>query len=171
LNRAPFGSSWKSGEMLSFDSGGRVQGYVGDLCRMAVMGTPDAKMVEALDEVAAVQQAAREVVKAGTPGRAIYEAAGRQVASSPHSKRMRFVGHGMGLITHEAPRLTDRAVAPYSAAHVDRELEPGMVLSIETHIADPDLGFVKLEDTLFVTADGCEAPGGDARGWNIAGTR
>jgi Xaa-Pro aminopeptidase len=171
LNRAPFGSSWQSGEMLSFDSGGRVQGYVGDLCRMAVMGEPNAKMVEALDEVLAVQRAAREAVRPGMPGGAIYEAAGQQLASSPHSRRMRFVAHGMGLITHEAPRLTDRAVAPYSAAHAERPLAPGMVLSIETHIADPDLGFVKLEDTLFVTTEGCEAPGEDARGWNIAGTR
>jgi Xaa-Pro aminopeptidase len=82
---------------------------------------------------------------------------------------MRFVAHGMGLITHEAPRLTDRAVAPYPATHSALPLEPGMVLSIETHIADSGLGFVKLEDTIFVTGDGCEAQGDSRRGWNVAG--
>jgi Xaa-Pro aminopeptidase len=170
LNRAPFGSIWEGGQMLSFDSGGRFQGYVGDLCRMAVMGPANATMITALDEVAAVQSAAREMVKPGTPGRAIYDAARRQIGLSSHSRNMRFVAHGMGLITHEAPRLTDRAVAPYDATHFDKLLQEGMVLSVETHIADPNLGFVKLEDTLFVTADGHEVPGGDARGWNIAET-
>jgi len=75
----------------------------------------------------------------------------------------------MGLITHEAPRLTDRAVAPYPATHLSKPMEAGMVLSVETHIADPAVGFVKLEDTLFVTEDGWEAPGDIARGWTVAG--
>lgn len=33
----------------------------------------------------------------------------------------------------------------------------GMVISVETHVADPEIGFVKLEDTIFVTPQGWEA--------------
>jgi len=169
LNRAPYGGHWEQGQLLSLDSGGRFQGYVGDLCRMAVMGQPDSRLKEALEEVDAVQVAARSTIRAGVTGGAIYEAALKQVARSPHREHMRFVSHGMGLITHEAPRLTDRAVAPYPATHLSKPMEAGMVLSVETHIADPAVGFVKLEDTLFVTEDGWEAPGDIARGWTVAG--
>lgn len=169
LNRAPYAGHWEQGQLLSLDSGGRFRGYIGDLCRMAVMGQPDSLMNEALQEVEAVQMAARSAIRAGRPGGGVYQAALKQVARSPHREQMRFVGHGMGLITHEAPRLTDRAVAPYPATHLTQPLEAGMVLSIETHIADPQVGFVKLEDTLFVTDDGWEAPGDIGRGWTIAG--
>jgi Xaa-Pro aminopeptidase len=169
LNRAPYGGRWEQGQLLSLDSGGRFQGYVGDLCRMAVRGQPDSQLKEALEEVDAVQVAARSAIRAGTAGGAIYEAALKQVARSPHREHMRFVSHGMGLITHEAPRLTDRAVAPYPATHFSKPLEAGMVLSVETQIAAPAVGFVKLEDTLFVTEDGWEAPGDIARGWTVTG--
>lgn len=42
-----------------------------------------------------------------------------------------------------------------------------MVLSIETTMAHPQRGFIKLEDTVFVTQDGYEALGDTARGWNL----
>ena len=42
-----------------------------------------------------------------------------------------------------------------------------MVLWIETTIKSPDVGFVKLEDTLAVTANGWEAYGDTFRGWNF----
>lgn len=171
LNRAPFGGRLERGQLLSLDSGGRLDGYVGDLCRMAVLGEPDSEMKEALDEVTRVQAAARGAVRPGNEGAAIYEAANKQVAASPHREHMRFIAHGVGLIAHEAPRLTDRAGVPYPATYARQPLEAGMVLSVETHIAEPELGFVKLEDTLIVTEDGYEATGDQGRGWNLAGAR
>ena len=44
-----------------------------------------------------------------------------------------------------------------------------MVLSVETDLRDPEVGFVKLEDTLIVTADGNEPCGDHGRGWNAVG--
>ena len=41
-----------------------------------------------------------------------------------------------------------------------------MVLSVETDLRDPDVGFVKLEDTIVVTEDGYEPLGDRLRGWN-----
>ena len=66
----------------------------------------------------------------------------------------------MGLVTHESPRLT------YSRSDMDKPLEAGMVLSIETTIHHPRRGFIKLEDTVAVTGTGWEAYGDTARGWN-----
>jgi hypothetical protein len=44
-----------------------------------------------------------------------------------------------------------------------------MVIWIETHVADPEIGFIKLEDTAIVTTDGCEDVAADGRGWNVVG--
>jgi Xaa-Pro aminopeptidase len=75
----------------------------------------------------------------------------------------------MGLITHEAPRLTGKGAVPYPGEDAERPLQAGMVISIETTLAHPTRGFVKLEDTVAVTETGYEAYGDKGRGWNIAG--
>jgi len=46
LNRAPSDERWDKGDILSLDSGGNYQGYIGDLCRMAIQGEPDAELEE-----------------------------------------------------------------------------------------------------------------------------
>jgi Xaa-Pro aminopeptidase len=72
----------------------------------------------------------------------------------------------MGLVSHEAPRLTSSGPVPYGAHDEARPLESDMVISIETTMAHPKRGFIKLEDTVAVTDDGCEAFGDQGRGWN-----
>ena len=167
LNRAPSSERWREGTTLSLDSGGMYRGYIGDLARMAVHGAPTAHMQDLMTEIEAIQQAARSVVKAGTRGADIFDVAEARVAASPHRDNLRFVAHGMGLITHEVPRLTSTGPVPYPADHAEAPLEPGNVLSIETWAEDPVVGFVKLEDTLIVTPTGWEAPGDDARGYTV----
>ena len=54
--------------MLSIDSGGNYHGYIGDLCRMGVLGEPDAELQDLLAEIEAVQQAAFSKVRAGALG-------------------------------------------------------------------------------------------------------
>ena len=44
LNRAPSEQVWGEGDILSLDSGGNYHGYIGDLCRMAIHGEPDAEL-------------------------------------------------------------------------------------------------------------------------------
>jgi Xaa-Pro aminopeptidase len=90
---------------------------------------------------------------------------------SSRANSIEFVAHGMGLISHEAPRLTSHGPIPYSAYDADRPLESGMVISIETTIVHPRRGFIKLEDTVAVTDQGFEAFGDRGRGWNRAGAR
>jgi Xaa-Pro aminopeptidase len=75
----------------------------------------------------------------------------------------------MGLVSHEAPRLTSTGPVPYSAYDADRPLEAGMVVSIETTMKHPKRGFIKLEDTVAVTEHGYEGFGDKGRGWNRAG--
>jgi Xaa-Pro aminopeptidase len=54
----------------------------------------------------------------------------------------------------------------YPGTDADRPLEEGMVISIETTMNHPTRGFIKLEDTVAVTAQGWEGFGDAGRGWN-----
>jgi Xaa-Pro aminopeptidase len=169
LNRAPSNQRWAEGDILSLDSGGNYKGYIGDLCRMVILGEPDAELQDLLAEIETIQRAAMAPIRAGLNGAAIYEAAEPLVAASPNRACLQFIAHGMGLISHEAPRLTATGPVPYDDYDAARPLEAGMVISIETTIPHPRRGFVKLEDTVAVTDAGFEIFGEGARGWNRAG--
>lgn len=169
LNRAPSDQRLQNGDILSLDSGGNYQGYIGDLCRMGILGEPDAELQEFLGFVDEVQQAARKPIKRGARGGEIFVAAEALINASPHRPYMEFLAHGMGLISHEAPRLTSTGPVPYAAYDADRALESGMVVSIETTMLHPRRGFIKLEDTVAVIDAGYEPFGDIGRGWNRAG--
>jgi Xaa-Pro aminopeptidase len=170
LNRAPSDQVWGEGDILSLDSGGNYHGYIGDVCRMAIHGEPDAELVDMLGDIEEIQRAAMKPIKAGAPASAIYATAETLLAKSKFHNNMHFLAHGMGLVSHEAPRLTSTGPVPYDDYDAHRPLEAGMVISVETTLAHPKRGFVKLEDTAVVTDKGCDIYGEGARGWNRGGT-
>lgn len=170
FNRAPSDQRWEKGEIMSIDSGGNYHGYIGDLCRMAIQGEPDAELEDLLAEIEAIQRAGFKAVRAGALGREIYAAAEPLVMKSKFHNQMEFLAHGMGMVSHEGPRLTDTGPVPYPADDAPLPLEAGEVVSVETTLKHPVRGFIKLEDTLIVTDTGHEIYGEGARGWNRAGT-
>ncbi len=170
LNRAPSDQRWEQGDILSLDSGGNYHGYIGDVCRMAIQGEPDSELQDLLGEVDAIQQAAIRPVREGALGQSIFTSAETALERSPNRRCIEFVAHGMGLVTHEVPHLTDKGPVPYPADDAQRPLETGMVLSIETTMHHPKRGFIKLEDTVAVRTDGFEILGDQGRGWNRGGT-
>jgi Xaa-Pro aminopeptidase len=169
-NRAPSEQRWEIGDVLSLDSGGNYHGYIGDLARMAVLGEPDAELKDLLAEIEAVQQAAFAVIKPGQMGGVIYTAAEHALKETSQRDNTEFLAHGMGLVSHEAPRLTASGPVRYDAADANRPLEPGMVVSVETTMKHPKRGFIKLEDTIAVTATSYEMFGKAGRGWNVGGS-
>jgi Xaa-Pro aminopeptidase len=169
LNRAPSDDPWNAGDILSLDSGGNLDGYIGDLCRMAIMGEPDQELTDLLGEVREIQDVARKVVRAGVRGGDVIAVGEAAAARAPSGKYLHYVAHGMGLVSHEAPRLTDKGPIPYSASEADLPLEAGMVLSVETTMSHPKRGFIKLEDTVAVTAAGSEGFGDAGRDWTRGG--
>lgn len=166
LLRAPSDQVWGRGDILSLDSGGNYHGYIGDVTRMAVMGEPDSELEDLLAEVEGLQQTAMKPIRAGLMGGHFYSAAEAAVKSSANAKYLDFIGHGMGLVAHEKPHLTDTGPTPYPADDASRPLEAGMVLSVETTMKHPRRGFIKLEDTVAVTEDGYEIFGPAGHGWN-----
>jgi Xaa-Pro aminopeptidase len=169
-NRAPSGQRWEQGEVLSLDSGGNYHGYIGDLARMAVLGEPDSELKDLLADIEAVQRAAFAAIRPGAMGGDIYAAAERALQATSQRDHTEFLAHGMGLVSHEAPRLTATGPVKYDAADARRPLEPGMVVSVETTMKHPTRGFIKLEDTVAVTSTGHEIFGEGGRGWNRGGT-
>ena len=170
LNRAPSEQRLAVGDILSLDSGGNYKGYIGDLCRMAMLaGQPDAELVDLLGFIEEVQQAARKPIRAGARGGDVIDVAERMLDASQHRKYTHYMAHGMGLVSHEAPRLMNNPRMSYTGFDENRPLQSGMVISIETTMAHPKRGFVKLEDTVLVTDTGHEALGDGGRGWNAAG--
>lgn len=168
-NRASSDQAWKPGEVLSIDSGGNYHGYIGDLCRMGVLGEPDAELKDLLGEVEAVQQAAFAKVRAGAAGGDLVAAGAERLKASPIAGYTDFFAHGMGLITHEAPFLMTNHPVTYEGVDAARPLEAGMVISVETTMLHPKRGFIKLEDTLAITETGYEMYGERGRGWNRGG--
>jgi Xaa-Pro aminopeptidase len=166
FGRAPSNRPWNRGEALSLDTAGYCHGYLADMARMAVMGQPTPLMQDLLQEIRFVQDQTRIAIVPGRPGRAVYEAGVRAKGQCKFGKSFGFVVHGMGLISHEAPRLQYNEEFGYAAAHGEYPLKAGMVLSIETGIKHPEAGFIKLEDTVVVTEIGWEAYGDWGRDWN-----
>lgn len=169
-NRAPSPQRWEKGDVLSVDSGGNYHGYIGDLARMAILGEPDAELEDLLGEIETAQRAAFKPIKAGVMGGEIYAAGEAVVAKSKQHNNMEFLAHGMGLVSHEAPHLTNSGPVPYTDEDAHRPLEAGMVISVETTLKHPTRGFIKLEDTIAVTDTGFEIFGEGGRGWNQGGT-
>ncbi len=165
--RAPSPMAWEAPWPLNLDSGGRLSGYIGDLARNGTLGEPTGLQEELLEEVDAVQLAVRHAIAPGVLARELYAVAADVLATSPNRERISFAAHGVGLVNHEAPRISSAGPVVYPAAHGHRPLQEGMVISVETTLPHDVGGYVKLEDTIFVTADGYEAVGDGARGWNV----
>ena len=169
-NRASSQQAWAPGEVLSIDSGGNFHGYIGDLCRMGVLGDPEPELEDLLGEIDAVQQAAFSRIRAGITGGEVIAHAEEVLRALPSAACTDFFTHGMGLIAHEAPFLMTNHPVSYEGTDASRPLEAGMVLSVETTMLHPARGFIKLEDTVAVTEDGHELFGERGRGWNRGGS-
>jgi Xaa-Pro aminopeptidase len=128
---------------------------------MGCLGEPSALAQDLHGACLEIQAAARGRARAGVPCRDILLAGERALRGHRFAAYGRFVAHGIGMVSHEQPR-----VSPTS----ERPLEAGMVLSIETDFVHPEVGHVKIEDAVAVTQDGCEGLGDLGREWQVVRT-
>jgi Xaa-Pro aminopeptidase len=141
----------QNGDLVVLDFGGVLDGYCGDLTRMATVGQPRAETLALVNAVRAAQDAALTMVRPGVLA-ADVDGAARGVLTR-HGLGEAFLhatGHGLGLEVHEAPRI--------GRADADRvvRLQAGMVCTIEPGAYVDGLGGARMEDDILVTADGCE---------------
>ena len=131
-------------EYLLIDFGVKHQGYCSDLTRIH----PLSKAVVP-DIFKVVQEAQREAISRICPGvsSSDIDAAARQVISR-HGYGDYFghsTGHGLGLEVHELPSLS--ALKP-------RELQEGMIFTVEPGIYLPEQHGIRIEDVVAVTETG-----------------
>ncbi len=143
--RFPRSRPWADGELLQVDSGCAVAGYRSDVCRMACRGKPAEPAHALYDACVEVHRLIAAEVGPGRLGRDVLDSAQNALRRQGRPEAGRIVIHGMGLGHHELPDLRKNPGRP---------LEEGNVLSVEVEFAHPDLGLVKVEDALAVTASG-----------------
>ena len=138
----------RQGEPILFDWGARMNGYCSDISRTVVLGSPDDTFNKAYQVVKDAQSMAIEAMKPGVSTQAVDKIARDHITSKGFKDRFgHALGHGVGLATHEKPRLSPRH---------PMKLEAGMVTTVEPGIYIPGWGGVRLENMVVVTEEGVE---------------
>ncbi len=157
--RAPSSAQWGRGRPLHVDAGAELDEYVADIARMGSIGAPPAPATELFGACLDAQQRIRDAVHVGLPCRDLWRIGNETMRSGRWGPYGRFLAHGLGMVNHEPPAVTETN---------DQPLEASMVVSIETEYLHPDAGHVKIEDTVVVTHAGTEGLGDVERDWCVA---
>ncbi len=139
------------GDMVLVDGGCSVDGYRSDITRTTVFGKPSKRQLDVWELEKRAQAAAFAAAKPGVPCEAVDAAARRVITDAgmgpdykvpglPHR-----TGHGIGLDGHEWTNFVRGNKTP---------LAPGMCFSNEPMIAIYGEFGIRLEDCLYITADG-----------------
>lgn len=139
----------KKGDMITMDFGCRVGGYCSDMTRTVAFGEPSAEMRKVYETVRTIQQMCKDEAAPGVNCRALHEKAVRYIDEQGYVGRMGHgLGHSLGIDIHEDPRFAALSTAV---------LTEGIVITVEPGIYLPGVGGVRIEDTVAITANGCES--------------
>ncbi len=146
---------------VTLDFGVRLEGYCSDMTRTVHMGPARKGEREVYDAVFEAQEAGVAAVRAGAlPStidhacRSVLERAGLAEYFT-HS-----TGHGVGVEIHEGPRLGKKR-----EELEESPLKAGMIVTIEPGVYLPEKFGVRIEDTVLVTAGGCEILTPTTKAW------
>jgi Xaa-Pro aminopeptidase len=142
------GRALEPGDAVVIDVGGRLDGYMSDITRMAFVGTPTDRYLEAHRTVEAAVQAGLSATRPGATCHDVDTAARGVIDDAGYGEYfVHRTGHGLGISTHEPPWIMQGE---------EVELQAGMVHSIEPGIYLPGEFGVRLEEIVHVTEDSCE---------------
>lgn len=141
----------KADSIVLFDVGVTVDAYQSDATRTVFFGKKHERLKKLYDVVFDSHGAALKICRPGTLIGDLDKAA-RAVMKKEGVEDLfvHSLGHGIGLETHEFPRL--RMGKKFS----DLPLKEGMVITIEPGLYVPGLGGIRYEDTIVITKDGYE---------------
>ena len=135
-----------AGEFLLLDFGAETGGYCADVTRTFVVGHAAPEQREIYEVVRTANESASRQVRAGMSGRDADAIARDYIEQRGFGELFgHSLGHGLGLEVHEAPRLARTA---------DGALAEGAVVTIEPGIYRAGWGGVRIEDDVFLAADG-----------------
>jgi Xaa-Pro aminopeptidase len=135
----PGGTAVETGQPLLLDFGCQVDGYRSDMTRTVFVGEPGEAARRRHDAVVQAQREALDAVAVGVAASVPHRAARDSLAAAGYPEAFSHgVGHGIGLDTHEPPRLKKAADEPLRAGMVF-SLEPGLYLPGEIGIRVEDI--------------------------------
>lgn len=144
----PTAARLRNGNLVVVDMGTFQDGYASDMTRMLYLGTPTPKVKRTYRAVLEAQLAAIDGVRAGVSTAHVDRLARRVLQGYGLGEAfVHSTGHGLGLEIHEPPRLGKRDKG---------RLEAGMVVTVEPGVYLEGFGGIRIEDTIAVTANGCE---------------
>jgi len=132
----------QAGEPILFDIGAKVDGYSSDLSRTICLGTADETFKKVYDVVLGAQLSALAIIKEGMTGERADSLARTVIAEAGYGEAFgHALGHGVGLASHESPRL-----GPGST----ELLTSGMVFTVEPGVYLPGWGGIRIEDLVVI---------------------
>jgi Xaa-Pro aminopeptidase len=151
------------GDLVVIDIGCGYNGYQTDKTMTYMFGRPiPDEAIEAHVRCVEIQDALASMLKPGAIPSEIYRTimAGLEPAFLDHfmgfgERRVKFLGHGIGLWIDEWPVIAEGFNEP---------LEEGMVFALEPKKGIPDVGLVGIENTFVVTPQGGRSLTGTSRG-------
>ena len=134
--------------LILVDVGARLNHYCSDQTRTFWVGDrPEKRFLDMLNAVREAQRKAIAAIRPGMTGKEAWQTAVDSFAASGKEKAFTHsLGHGVGLETHEEPRLSPRSEKP---------LKPGMIVTVEPGLYYPGWGGARWEYMVVVEEDGC----------------
>jgi Xaa-Pro aminopeptidase len=125
--------------------------YFADMTRTVVRGEASPEVEEIYEAVLAAQNAGLKCISSGVSGKEVHACVVEVFKEHGHPEQDRIgfthsTGHGVGLNIHERPSLSEAGDL----------LEANNVITVEPGLYYPEIGGVRLEDLVVVTAKGCE---------------
>lgn len=141
----------QTSDIILLDFGAKVGGYCSDMTRTVFIGKPNEKFEKMYQATLEAQELALDYLKTHT--KEGFDVKKVQELANSHLRKVGFtniphaIGHGVGLQVHESPTLS-----PVS----DSVIKPGMIVTVEPGVYVPQLGGIRIEDTVLIIPDGIE---------------
>jgi len=119
-----------AGDVVSFDTGCRVNGWCGDAAITFPVGEIEPRVAELLDCTSGVLALAIELMAVRNRWSEVATEMATYVRDRGFSVVENFVGHGIGRNMHEDPQVPNFCSPQFRRSH-DFELAPGLVIAVE----------------------------------------
>lgn len=144
----PTNKKLKTGDVIVFDIGAKVNNYCADMTRTVVFGKARAKVKEIYQIVLSAQRLAEEKIRAGKRADEIDSCARNYIKEKGYGKYFGHgLGHGIGIMVHEAPTVSTQS-KDVLLLNETVTVEPGIYLPTEFG--------VRIEDLVVIKGKGCE---------------
>lgn len=128
-------------------------GYWGDITRTFCCGSPSPALARMYATVLKAQKLALSLIRPGVCGSVVHQRISDYFVAEGYPTTVKDgvvrgffhgTGHGVGLDIHEGPWLN----------RLENKLAVGQVVTVEPGLYDPDIGGVRIEDTVVIEAGG-----------------